>query len=347
MKVWGIHNDTLTTELVDAGFVSIGWDELGDLTRISGGREGLKSTLGRERPDGKPGAIAGWAGILVRFRDEMQVGDVVVAPYKPDSTINIGVVSSEYYFDADAPTHRHRRQVEWRKIGLSRTIFSQSALYELGAFLTVFRIRKHVNEFLAAMEASESTRRSGPQEAAPEAHAVESVLETEEVDDSPDEPRASRIERHTRDFVLNALHRQINHQDFEEFTADLLRTLGYQARVTAYSQDGGIDVIAHNDPLGIEPPQIKVQCKHLTGSVGAPDVQQLAGTLGHNDLGLFITLGTYTRDAQNIERQRSGLRLLNGEDVVDLVLQNYDKLPQNWRSVIPLTNVLVVADTAE
>jgi restriction system protein len=347
MKVWGIHNDTLTTELLDDGFVSIGWDELSDLTMISGGREGLKSALTAEYSDDKPRAIAGWAGVLLRFRDEMQVGDVVVAPYRPDSTINIGLVTSDYYYEADAEEHQHRRRVEWKKIGLSRTIFSQPALYEIGSLLTVFRIRKHVNEFLAALEASDGPSSLGPHPTAPAAQAVETVLESEETDDSPDEPRASRIERHTRDFVLNALHRQISHTDFEDFTADLLRALGYQARVTAYSQDGGIDVIAHKDPLGVEPPQIKVQCKHLTGSVGAPDVQQLAGTLGHNELGLFVTLGTYTRDAQNIERQRSGLRLLNGEDVVSMVLANYEKLPQSWRSMLPLTNVLVVADTAE
>jgi restriction system protein len=197
------------------------------------------------------------------------------------------------------------------------------------------------------MEATDDAPYAGLRHTEPEAQAVETVIESEESDDSPDEPRASRIDRHTRDFVLNALHRQISHADFEEFTAVLLRALGYQARVTAYSQDGGIDVIAHRDPLGVEPPQIKVQCKHLTGSVGAPDVQQLAGTLGQHDLGLFVTLGTYTRDAQNIERQRSGLRLLNGEDVVSMVLANYDELPQEWRSIIPLTNVLVVADAAE
>jgi restriction system protein len=347
MKFWGIHNDTLTTELIDEGFVSIGWDDLGDLNQISGDREGLKSALSSQFPDAKPGAIPGWAGILLRFRDEMQVGDVLVAPYRPDSTINIGVINGDYYYAAEAEVHKHRRRVEWRKVGLSRTIFSQSALYEIGSLLTVFRIRKHVNEFLAALEASEDTTNMPHHQAAPEAEAVETVIETGESDDSPDEPRASRIDRHTRDFVLNALHRQISHAEFEEFTAVLLRVLGYQARVTAYSQDGGIDVIAHKDPLGVEPPQIKVQCKHLTGSVGAPDVQQLAGTLGQNDLGLFITLGTYTRDAQNIERQRSGLRLLNGEDVVSMVLANYDKLPQEWRSLIPLTNVLVVADAAE
>ena len=50
----------------------------------------------------------------------------------------------------------------------------------------------------------------------------------------------------------------ISHREFEEFTADLLRTLGYQTRATPYSTDGGVDVIAHRDPLGLEPPIIKV-----------------------------------------------------------------------------------------
>ena len=44
-QIWGIHNDTLTHELVDEGFISIGWDGLGDLTQIRRGREGLKKAL--------------------------------------------------------------------------------------------------------------------------------------------------------------------------------------------------------------------------------------------------------------------------------------------------------------
>lgn len=346
MKLWGIHNDTLTTELVGEGFVSIGWDELGDLAQPGRDRAWIKEILTEGRPDKKPGAIAGWAGIMLRFRDEIQMGDVVVAPYKPDGTINIGVVVGDYFFDAAQATHRHRRRVEWRKIGLSRTLFSQSALYEIGALLTVFRIRRHAAEFLAALEAPEGLHPS-PAAPTPVVEAVQEAVDAEDPDDSPDEPRASRIERHTKDFILSSLHRDISHADFEAFTADLLRALGYQARVTSYSQDGGIDVIAHRDPLGVEPPQIKVQCKHLTGTIGAPEVQKLAGTLGLNELGLFVTLGAYTRDAQSIERQRSGLRLLTGEDVVDLVLEHYDQLPQRWRSVIPLTSVLVVSDAAE
>lgn len=336
--IWGVHNDTLTDELLEGGFVSVGWDVIGDLRTISHGRDGLKGALIRTLPDAKPRAIAGWAGILLRLRDEMQPGDIVVAPYKPDSTINIGVITGDYEFAAEAPTHRHRRRVEWRKIGLSRTIFTQPALYELGAFLTIFRIRKHAGEFMAALRSDEDS--------VEEVTRVVEAVARESDEEGADEPRASRIERHTRDFVLEALHKDLTHAEFEDFTADLLRALGYQARVTQYSQDGGVDVIAHRDPLGVEPPQIKVQCKHLTSTVGAPEVQQLIGTQGAGEYLLFVTLGGYSRDAISIERQRSGLRLVSGEHLVTLFLENYAKLPERWRLRIPLTPVLVVADAA-
>jgi restriction system protein len=340
-SVWGVHNDTLTTELVDQGFVSIAWDELGDLRAIAPGRDALKVVLAETYPEGKPLAIAGWAGILLRFRDEMQVGDIVVAPYRPDSTINIGIVVGDYEYVAGARIHRHRRPIAWKRLGLSRTVFTQPALYELGASLTVFGIRKHDDEFRAALAAAEN---ASVEEVT---RTVEAAAEANAVDATSDEPRASRIDRHTRDFVLETLHHRLSHREFEEFAADLLRALGYQARVTAYSQDGGVDVIAHRDPLGVEPPLIKVQCKHLTGTVGAPEVQQLIGTQGHGELSLFVTLGSYSKEALAIERQRSGLRLLNGEDVVGLVLQHYNALGARWRTRMPLTPVLVVDDAAD
>lgn len=232
--------------------------------------------------------------------------------------------------------------MRWEKIGLSRTVFTQPALYELGAFITVFRIRRHAAEFLAALRTPE-------QDVEKVTVVVEDAVPTSpdaDVDETVDEPRASRIERHTRDFILEVLHTGISHQAFEEFTAALLQSVGYQARVTRYSQDGGVDVLAHRDQLGIEPPLIKVQCKHTTATIGAPAVHQLVGTQGTDELSIFVTLGTYSRDAIAIERQRSGIRLLTGEDVVSLVVDNYSRLPERWRSLIPLTPVLAVSDSA-
>lgn len=338
-NVWGIHNNHLTTELVDEGFISIGWKQLGDLTTVGSTREQFKAALTATDPDAKPQTIAAWAGVPYRFTYEMQLGDVVVAPYKPDGTINLGIVAGPYYFVQGAE-HPHRRAVTWKKLGVPRSVFSQPALYEIGAAITLFAIRKHTAEFLAAIGSSKDSLESVTE-------AVDSVVPVD-VDEVVEEPRASRIERHTRDFVLERLKEpHLSHRDFEEFTADLLRALGYQARVTAYSQDGGVDVIAHRDKLGIEPPLIKVQCKHTTASMGAPQVQQLVGTLAASELGVFVSLGAYSKDAQSIENQQQRIRLLNGEALVDLILANYAALSPQWRARIPLRSLLVVDDAAD
>lgn len=340
MAVWGIHNDSLSDELVEGGFVSIGWDRIGDLRAIGLDRGRLKSALTEAYPDDKPRAIAGRAGTMLRFARDIQEGDLVVAPNRSDSTINLGVVTGPYEHHPEAETHRHRRTVEWKKLGVSRTVFTQAALYEIGSLLAVFGIRKHPEEFLTALGTSvESLGKSKSAE-----RSVEEADDNERT--SIDEPRASRIERHTRDYVLDCLKHDLNHQEFEEFIADLLRAMGYEARVTAYSQDGGVDVIAHRDPLGVEPPLIKVQVKHTTNPISAPTVQQLIGTQASNELSLLVTLGTYTRDAVSIERVRQGLRLITGEDLITDVLRNYDRLPARWRSRMPLRGVLVVDDSA-
>ncbi|WP_245802135.1 restriction endonuclease [Corynebacterium pacaense] len=275
----------------------------------------------------------------------MAIGDVIVAPYKPDSTISIGIVDGPYYFQADAASHPNRRAVRWIKTGLPRAVFSQSALYELGSSLTLFKISRHTDEVLTVMNAD-------TEDADTLAESVDELpdrgsTDTDPVEDEPEQPRASRIDRHIRDFVLDALSSRITPWEFEEICADLLRVIGYQARVTRYSSDGGVDIIAHRDPLGVEPPQIKAQCKQKVSTVGAPEVQQLVGTRGHDELCLFFSLGAYSRDALAIERQRPGLRLLSGEDIVSLLLDNYDLLPERWRRTIPLTPVLVVSDFAD
>lgn len=334
--VWGIHNDKLTTELIDGGFVSIGWTELGDLTQVGSTREDFKHALGKARPEATPRSIAAQAGVPFRFAYEMRKDDVVVAPYRPDSTINIGIVAGPYYY-VPGSEHPHRRPVQWKKLGIARAVFSQSALNEVGTARTLFSIRSHHAEFLAVLNSAGDTSQV-------DQTAVEQAP-AEEAEEPFDEPRASRVDRFTRDFVLGQLKApKLQHREFEEFAAALLRAVGYQARVTPYSQDGGVDVIAHRDPLGIEPPLIKVQCKHTTATIGAPQVQQLIGTLAANELAVFLTLGNYSADALSIERQQQRLRLLGGEALVDLVLANYNALAPEWRQRIPLRQLLVVED---
>ena len=56
LALWGIHNDQPSLDLVEGGFVSIGWEELGDLRAIGPDRDALKLRLAATCPTATPGA---------------------------------------------------------------------------------------------------------------------------------------------------------------------------------------------------------------------------------------------------------------------------------------------------
>lgn len=162
-----------------------------------------------------------------------------------------------------------------------------------------------------------------------------------------DEPNAERVDTYSRDFIVSVLKR-MDPFDFERFVAGVLTAMGYRATATQSSGDGGVDVLASRDALGIEPPIIKVQCKRMTSTIGAPDVQRLAGTLAHGggELGLF-TLGTYSADAKHLERTHQYLRLITGTQLVQFVLDHYEQLDAEWKRLMPLRRVYAVESTSE
>lgn len=334
-QMWGLHNDRFDApNLVAEGFVSIGWDRIGDLRSNGDDQGAMKVTVQSAYPNNKPGSIPVVAGVLRRFAFTAAVGDYVIAPDKKARTLNFGKIAGPYEFHPKEPTHAHRRRVEWLRTEVPRSIFSQPALYEVGSAVTMFRVARHADEFLAVIHGAEL--HEYPPEPEPE-NGTGDVVESAE-----DEPSAAKMEQYTQDFVLKTLIAELTHEDFEHYTADLLRAMGYQARVTPYVADGGVDVPVHRDHLGLEPGLIKVQCKHTTSAQGNSEVNQLAGTLGQGEVGLFVTLGSFSAPALAIERQRSDIRLMSGAEIVELTLEHYERLPNKWRNRVPLRRVYVV-----
>jgi predicted Mrr-cat superfamily restriction endonuclease len=113
----------------------------------------------------------------------------------------------------------------------------------------------------------------------------------------------------TSDFAIKRLMAELPGHQFEEFVAHLLECLGYTARVTPKSGDGGVDVIAHMDPLGFQPPIIRVQCKRTTSQTPRPDVDQLLGAPGDGGYGLFVNLGSFARGAVEVGAQSCQITL--------------------------------------
>lgn len=315
--VWGIHMEwDIDASSQDTKDIAIGWRALGDLNALPAQRDAFKELFAKAYPADKPGAIPVKAGILFRFAKEMKVGDVIVYPSKADRLVNLGVVDGNYAFAPNInPQYPHRRRVTW-KAHVPRANFSQPALYEIGSAITLFQISNNTEEFLAALE--------GKPFKVTDVDAV-SAIES-----------AVQAEEGIEDFVIKQLKNGMSSELFEHFVAELLRCMGYHARVTPYGGDGGIDIIAHKDELGFEPPIIKVQCKQTLTTIGGPTVQQLLGAIQPEEHALFITLGDYSSDAIRIERGKSNLRLISGTDLVQLIFNNYERFEPRFKTLLPL-----------
>ena len=93
--------------------------------------------------------------------------------------------------------------------------------------------------------------------------------------------------------------------------------------------------------MGFEPPIIKVQVKSTDGSIGDPTVSALYGKVSGGEFGLLITLGTFTTQAKSFARSKSNLRLIDGEELVMLILQHYEQFDSRYKGLLPLKRVYV------
>ncbi|SDQ14988.1 restriction endonuclease [Pseudovibrio sp. Tun.PSC04-5.I4] len=340
--VWGVHMGVHVSDRpIEGGYVGIGWLAMGDLTKIGASREAFKTALVAAYPDKKTGAIPVDAGSMFKFLHKIKADDIVVYPSKFDRMVNIGRFTGKAIYVPDDhdeyPTHQ---KVEW--LGhFPRDEFSQTALNEIGSFLTMFRVRRHANEFLRKVNLMGDG--TTPDAAAAQADAQDDIAD----DDTATVSATIQAETSTSDFVIKRLMKELSGHQFEELIAHLLECMGYTARVTPKSGDGGVDVIAHMDPLGFQPPIVKVQCKRTTSQTSRPDVDQLLGTLGDGEYGLFINLGSFARGAVELERNRAKLRLINGEQLVMILFENYANLAPRYRVLVPLKQIFVPDLTQE
>nr|WP_199321925.1 restriction endonuclease [Leptolyngbya sp. FACHB-321] len=108
---------------------------------------------------------------------------------------------------------------------------------------------------------------------------------------------------------------------FERLAQRLLRESGFiQVQVTGKAGDGGIDGVGIARINGFLSFHVLFQCKRYQGSVTAGQIRDFRGAMqGRTDKGLFITTGTFTRDAIK-EATRDGappIDLIDGEQLVE------------------------------
>ncbi|RFC52959.1 MAG: restriction system protein [Verrucomicrobia bacterium] len=150
--------------------------------------------------------------------------------------------------------------------------------------------------------------------------AREGAADAEEEQETPEMVKDLRWQ----DEALEAL-KQMTPDAFERLCQRLLRESGFiQVEVTGRSGDGGIDGKGVVKLGGILSFHVIFQCKRYRDSVSSGAIRDFRGAMvGRADKGLFITTGTFTRDAR-LEAQRDGAPPLDTIDGDELVIMLKD-----------------------
>ncbi len=137
--------------------------------------------------------------------------------------------------------------------------------------------------------------------------------------------------------------------DFQDLVADLLRAMGYHvAWVSPPGKDGGIDILAWGDPLGTRLPRIKVQVKRVQQKVNVEGLRSFMALLGEDDVGIFVTTGEFTKDAEDEARtqEKRKVTLIDLVRLFELWVKHYGNLSDTARSRLPLQPLYFLAPMA-
>lgn len=192
----------------------------------------------------------------------------------------------------------------------------------------------------AARAAYSTWRKNNPVEQSlkPQAPSQESDLEEDDGVAKEQEATIQEMEALARE-SLEAQIRSKNAYEFQDMVAALLRAMGYYTPFVApKGKDGGVDVIAYQDPLGVVGARIKVQVKHRENTATVQEIRELMGLLRKaGDAGMFVSSGGFTSDAKVESRSATvHVELLDLDAFIGLWREFYPKMSEDDKNLLRL-----------
>lgn len=306
---------------LDEGRIVIWW-KLGGLNPKGSDRETIKQAYSSQYTDAKPQEIAMAGGQAYRFANEMEVGDSIVM-YSPQSRIyHIGRITSECLVGSNTDKGaEHTRTVEWENAA-PRDLLSSQAKNSLGSIATLFSVSDSTMQELVKVTENPLSAKEDPE-------IAEEMIS--EIRYATAEDGIERI----KDKIMS-----LSWDEMELLVAGLLRAMGYKTSMTRKGSDGGRDIIASPDGLGLESPCIVVEVKHRKDSMGAPDIRAFIGGLRSMESGLYVSSGGFTKEAQyEADRATMPLRILDLDRFARLLVDNFEGLDTETKALLPLVRI--------
>ncbi|HQB07999.1 MAG TPA: Mrr restriction system protein [Rectinema sp.] len=176
-----------------------------------------------------------------------------------------------------------------------------------------------------------------------------------EIEEESDEDKAVRQTAYDQavEQAREEIERHINDMgpyDFQKLVEELLKAMGYYVPFNAKpGRDGGIDLAAYKDALGITPPRIKVQVKHRDQKMSVKEVRELEGLLRkEGDIGLIVSSGGFTSEVEReIRASIKHIETMDLDRLISLWQQHYGNVSEAGKSLLPLVKLYFLAPAEE
>lgn len=318
-SLWCVRaeNGKWAKAFVDGGYVAIGWNGIPDVGEVQT-REELYAIYKTANPQETSNIVIGQqVGQIARFLLDIHAGDYVITPAADTEWLHYGRVEPDpsYFFskETDCPFF-HRRRVRWSSERLNRGVLSVPLQNTIRSLLTVFSIA-HLDEFLVAI-----------------GEAAKSKVPAEVYD-------AYRV-------VLNQVL-ELNDKEFEILVGHLLTAVGFEgSEVTGKSGDGGVDATGELNVSNLAKVKVFVQAKRykLGTKISGNTVKQLRQAIPFGGQGAFITTADFQANAHDVALEAGFPRigLVNGRQLVDLLVEHWEDIPKEFRELLGLRPGLVL-----
>lgn len=326
-NVWVIraNGGRYTAQWVRGGYASIGFCiKTQDALKLETADE-FESVFREQNPnETSEGRIQTNARQIHRFVVTIRPGDYVITPEAKPNRLRYGRVANQpVYWDAASEgedDHHLRRSIEWSPVVLQRSVLSVPFQRSLTGWLTVYSVQKHAHEFFVKIDRPDLAPSLGPSPSAPgESH----------------DAALSRLLAFTP-------------EEFEDFVGVLLSAMGFeQVQVTKRSGDGGIDVIGVLHVSTLAQVQLFVQVKRYQthNKINKAAVEDVRRGIPFGGQGAFVTTSDFAKGAVSAATA-SGfphIGLINGAQLVDLILEHWADIPDEFRNRLDLKPGLVPA----
>ena len=321
-------------QFFDKNRIYLTWDGLEgyDLSKVKDFDE-IKTILREAYPDDKEAKIRNNAGQIWAFILGMKIGDWIAVPLKNKSAIAFGEVAGAFQYEEKAEfPYWFWREVKWINKEVPRSSFDQDILYSLGAFLTVCRIERNDAENRIKAMAKNNWKTSLKDSLTVSVSSDTTAVAEETID----------LERLARDQIAKLIIQRFKGHGLARLVDAILKAQGYTTYLGSEGADKGVDILAATGLLGFGNPRICVQVKSQDTPVDRPTLDQLIGTMQnfHADQGLLVSWSGFK---SSVEKETASqffrVRLWDQDDVIEALLENYDKLDEDLKAEIPLKRI--------